>query len=103
MLKILNQLTEDNRINYFHSFMRGNALQTFNNINGPTQKNFGEILTVFLKKYVTPQTTATAKPEFQTLFFSPARQKLVDFLDELQKLAKDAFGIAARTIIEKLM
>ena len=28
-LKIHNQLTEDDRINYFHSLMRGDALQTF--------------------------------------------------------------------------
>ena len=38
-LKILNQLTEDDRITYFHSFMRGDALQTFKNINGPTREN----------------------------------------------------------------
>ena len=28
-LKIQNQLTEEDRINYFHSLMRGDALQTF--------------------------------------------------------------------------
>ena len=38
-LKIHNQLTEDDRINYFHSLMRGDALQTFKNINGPTREN----------------------------------------------------------------
>ena len=32
-LKIHNQLTEEDRINYFHSLMRGDALQTFKNIN----------------------------------------------------------------------
>ena len=35
-LKIHNQLTEDDRINYFNSLMRGDALQTFKNINVPT-------------------------------------------------------------------
>ena len=38
-LKINNQLTEDDRINYFYSLMRGNALQTFKNLNGPTREN----------------------------------------------------------------
>ena len=46
-LKIHNQLTEDDRINYFHSLMRGDALQTFKNINSPTRENLGEILAVF--------------------------------------------------------
>ena len=42
-LKIHNQLTEEDRINYFHSLMGGDALQTFKNINGPTRENLGEI------------------------------------------------------------
>ena len=42
---------------------------------------------------------ATANHKFQKLVFNPANQKLVDFLDELQKLAKDAFSIAAHAII----
>ena len=50
-LKIHDQLTEEDRINYFHSLMRGDALQTFENTNGPTQENLGEILAVFRTKY----------------------------------------------------
>ena len=102
-LKIQNQLTEENRINYFHSLMRGDALQTFKNINAPTRENLGEILAIFRRKYIKPQSMATAKHKFQKLVFSPANQKLVDFLDELQRLAKDAFGIAAHAIIEQFI
>ena len=83
--------------------MRGDALQTFKNINGPTRENLGEILAVIRRKYVKPQSMATAKRKFQKLVFHPANQKLVDFLDELQKLAKDAFGIAAHAIIEQFI
>ena len=43
---------------------------------------------------------ATAKHKFQKLVFNPAKQKLVCFLDELQKLAQDAFAIAANAIME---
>ena len=102
-LKLHNQLTEDDRINYFHSIMRGDALQTFKNNNGPTRENLEEILAVFRRKYVKPQSMATAKHKFQKLVFNPANQKLVDFLDELQKLAEDAFGIAAHAIIEEFI
>ena len=44
---------------------------------------------------------STAKHKFQKLVFDPANQKLVGFLNELQKLFKDAFGIAAQAIIEQ--
>ena len=102
-LKIHNQLTEEDKINYFHSLMRGDALQTFKNITSPNRENLVEILTVFRRKYVKPQSMATAKHKFQRLVFNPTNQKLIDFLDELQKLAKDAFGVAAQAIIEQFI
>ena len=102
-LKIHNQLTEEDKINYSHSLMRGDALQTYKNITSPNRENLGEILTVFRRKYVKPQSMATAKHKFQRLVSNPANQKLIDFLDELQKLAKDAFGITARAIIEQFI
>ena len=46
---------------------------------------------------------ATVKQKFQQLVFNTANQKLIDFLDELQKLAKDAFGVAAQAIIEQFI
>ena len=49
------------------------------------------------------QSIATAKHKFQRLVFNPANQKLIDFLDELQKLAKHAFGVAAQAIIEQFI
>ena len=102
-LKICNQLTQEDKINYFHSLMRGDALQTFKNITSPNRENFGEILTMFRRKYVKPQPMATAKHKFQRMVFNPANQKSIDFLDELQKLAKDAFGVAAQAIIEQFI
>ena len=102
-LKIHNQLTEEDKIYYFHSLMRGDALQTFKNIGSPNRENLTEILTVFRRKYVKPQSMATAKHKFQQLVFNPANQKLIDFLDELQKLAKDAFGVAAQAIIDQFI
>ena len=102
-LKIHNQVTEEDKINYFHSLMRGDALQTFKNISSPNRENLTEILTVFRRKYVKPQSMATGRHKFQQLVFNPANQKLIDFLDELQKLAKDAFGVAAQAIIDQFI
>ena len=101
-LKIHNQLTEEDKLHFFHSLMRGDALQTFKNIGSPNRENLTEILTVFRRKYVKPQSMATAKHKFQQLIFNTANQKLIDILDELQKLAKDAFGVAAQAIKQSL-
>ena len=102
-LKIHNQLTEEDKINYFHSLMRGDALQTFENITSPNRESLGEILTVFRRKHVKPQSRATAKHKFQRLVFNPANQNLIVFLDQLQKLAKYAFGVAAQAIIQQFI
>ena len=93
-------MTDDNRINHFHSFMRGDARETKKNINSQTEKTLGGILAVFRRKYVKLQSIATPRQKFQKLVFNPANQNLDDFLDELQKLVEDVFGIAAHPIIE---
>ena len=102
-LKIHNQLTEGDKVNYFHSLMRGDALQTFKNISSLNREKLAEILTVFRRKHVKPQSMATAKHKFQQLDFNPVNQELIDFLDELQKLAKDASGVAAQAIIDQFI
>ena len=78
-LKIHNQLTEEDKKNSFHSLMRGDALQTFKNINSPNRDILGEILTAFRRKYVKPQSMATAKHKFQRLVFNPTNQNYLIF------------------------
>ena len=83
--------------------MEEDALKTFKNIDGTTRESLGVILAFFRRKYVKPKPMVTAKHKFQKLVFDPANQNLRDFLDQFQKLAKDAFGIAAHAIIEQLI
>ena len=68
--------------------MRGDALQTFKNITSPDRENLGEILTVFRRKNVKPQSMATAEHKFQRLVCNATNQKLIDFLDGIQNLGK---------------
>ena len=64
-LEIHNQLTEEEKISYFRSLMRDDALQSFKNITSAIRENLGDILTVFRRKYVKPQSAATAKHKFR--------------------------------------
>ena len=41
-LKVHNQLTEEDKMNYFQSLMRGDALQTFKDIINPNRQNLGK-------------------------------------------------------------
>ena len=83
--------------------MRADLLQTIQNINGPIRENPGETPAVFRRKYLKHQSIATTKLKIHKLLLNPANQKLVASLDKLHKLTKNAFGTAARAIIEQLI
>ena len=83
--------------------MRGDALQTFRHISRPNRETLGEILISFRRKNVKSQPILTAKHIFQRLVFNSANQKIIGFLEELQKLAKDALGVATQAIIEQFL
>ena len=65
-LNIHNQLTEEDKINYFHSLLREDALRTFKNVTSPNSENLGEILTVFRRKYMKPQSTQISTTGLQS-------------------------------------
>ena len=71
-LRIHNQLKQEDKINYFHTLMRGDALQTFQNITIPGREDLGKNLTMFRRKNVKPQSMATEKHKFQRPVFNPA-------------------------------
>ena len=87
-LKIHNQPTEEDRIHYFHFLKRGDALQTFKKISSPSKENLAELLTVFRRKQVKPQSMATAKHKFQWLVFNPANWKLMEFFGRVPDTSK---------------
>ena len=96
-------LTEEMKINHFHAHLRGLALKTFKNIQRTPTTTLEDILVVFRRKYVKPESSASAKHRFHRLVFDPERQKLPDFLEELQESAKKAFGDIASQMIESLL
>ena len=102
-LRMQPNLTEDMKINHFHAHLRGLALKTFKNIQRTPNTTLEDILKVFRRKYVKPESSASAKHRFNRLSFDPENQKLPDFLEELQESAEKAFGENAHQMIENLL
>ena len=96
-------LTEDMKINHFHANRRDLALKTFKNIQRTPNTTLEDILKVFRRKYVKPESSASAKHRFNRLSFDPENQKFPDFLEELQESAEKAFGENAHQMIENLL
>ena len=101
--KIHNQLTEGEKLKYFPFVMKWDALRAFESISNATPEYLGEIMAVMSTKRVKLQSMDTAKHKFQKLVFNPANRKIVDFLYEYQRLAKDVSETAAQAIIEQII
>ena len=61
MLKMQPEMTEAMKINHFHAHLRKEALQTFGNISASNKKTLDDVLSVFRRKDVKPESQTTAK------------------------------------------
>ena len=103
MIKMQPEMTEQMKINHFHSLLRKNALQTFKNISSSNLQTLEDVLVIFRRKYVKPESQATAKHKWHRLVFDPNTMKLPDFLEELNQGAEKAFGDHAQKMIDSLL
>ena len=88
--------------NHFHAHLRGLELRTFKNIQRTSTTTLEDILVDFRKKYVKPESSASAKHRYNRLMFPRKNQKLPDFLEDLQESAEKASGETAPQKIESL-
>ena len=103
MLKMQPEMTEAMKIKHFHAHLRKEALQTFRNISAINKKTLDDVLIVFRRKYVKPESQATAKHKWHKLTFDPNTKSLPDFSEELNECAERAFGDNAQHMIDSLL
>ena len=103
MLKMQPEMTEFMKINQFRAHLRKEALQTFRNIIAVNKKTLDDVLIVFRRKYVKPESQAKAKHKWHKLTFDPNTKSLPDFLEELNECAERAFGDNAQHMIDSLL
>ena len=60
-IKMYPHLTEIQKINYFHSLLRGNALQAYCNLDDTKKDNLEEVITAFKRRFGDFQSSAKAR------------------------------------------
>ena len=103
MIKMQPTMTEQMKINHFRSLVRKGALQTFRKINSINCQTLEDVLVIFRRKYVKPESQATAKHKWHRVIFDPNTMKLPDFLEELNQGAGKNFGENAKSMIDSLL
>ena len=79
MLKMQPEMTEAMKIKHFHAHLLTEALQTFRNISASNKNFLEDVLIVFRRKYVKPDSQATAKHKWHKLTLDPNTKSLPDF------------------------
>ena len=96
-------MTEQMKINHIHFLLRKGALQTLRNLNSINRQTREDVLVIFRRKYVKPESQVTAKHKWHRLTFDPNTIKMPDFLEELNQGAEKAFGENAKSMIDSLL
>ena len=102
-IKMQPEMSEQMKINHFHSLLRKNALQTFRNFSTANRQTLEDVLVIFTRIYVKPASQATAKHNWHRLVFDPNTTKLKDFPKELNQCAEKAFRDNAQKMIDSLL
>ena len=98
-IKMCPRFTEIQNINYFHSLLRGDALQAFCNITDSKKDSLVEVMTIFKRRFGDYLSRAKARWEWQALKLDPTTQKITRVLRFTPKTGKEAFGAEAQQFI----
>ena len=96
-IKMYPHLTEIQKINYFYSLLRGNALQAYCNLDDTKKDNLEEVITAFKRRFGDFQSAAKAKCEWDALHFDPT----MNFSTYCKKLPKKRLAQKPRNSLAK--
>ena len=97
------EMSEQMKINHFYSLLRKGALQTFRNIGTTNRETLKDVLVIFRRKCVKPESQATAKHNWHCQVFDPNTMKLPDFLEELNQGSQTVFEDHAQKMVDSLL
>ena len=86
MLKMLPETSEAIKVNHSHSHPAKETLQTVRNIIARKKRALERVFLIFRRKYVRPESQATAKHKWHKLAFDSNTKTSSDFLGELNEL-----------------
>ena len=96
MFRMQPETPDAMKINQFHAHLGKFAKFSKHQCNH--QKNLEDVLIVFWRKYVKPESRETAKQKWHKLTFDPHTKSLSDFLEESNEYAERAIGDNAQQV-----
>ena len=99
----VHKLTEEQKLNYFQSLLRDDALEFWHTLKITTVPTLRDILAAFKKEYAKEELTEVSKFKFDQLRYDPTTESFSTFLANYKKVAKQAYGDKAQEIVQTFL
>ena len=98
-----HKLTEEQKLNYFQSLLRDDAIEFWQTLPITTETTLRDILMAFKKEYAKEELSEVSKFKFDQLRYDPTTESFSTFLAKYKKIAKQAYGDKAQEIVQTFL
>ena len=98
-----HKLTEEQKLNYFQSLLRDDAIEFWQILTVTTETTLKDILAAFKKEYAKEELTEVSKFKFDQLRYDPTTESFSTFLANNKKVAEQAYGDKAQETVKTFL
>ena len=100
---LANKITEENKLHFFQSLLRDEAIEYWQSIQITPLTTLKDVLDLFRKEFAKEDLKEVARYKWDQARYDPTTETFSDFLKNLKKTAKQAFGDDAYKIIKMFL
>ena len=100
---LANKITEENKLHFFQSLLRDEAIEYWQSIQITPLTTLKDVLDLFRKEFAKEDLKEVARYKWDQARYDPTTETFSDFLKNLKKTAKQAFGDEADKIIKMFL
>ena len=100
---LANKITEENKLHFFQSLLRDEAIEYWQSIQTKPLTTLKDVLDLFRKDFAKEDLKEVARYKWDQARYDPTTETFSNFLKNLKKTAKQAFGDEADKIIKTFL
>ena len=100
---IANKITEEDKFHFFQSLLRYEAIDFWQTITINSTTTLQDVLQLFRKEFAKQDSREVARYKWNEAKYDPTTQTFGDFLKDLKKIAKQAYGDEADECIKMFL